>query len=241
MTSQDAARLGSVLIVDDCRVTRLFMERMLEPHATTVLTAEDVAAAIKLLESSGVIDIIVADVNLPDRSGFDVLDAALECSRGPIPVAFVTGRPNADDEERALRKGALGYFRKPLSVSQLSKVLHAPPPQAAERRRATRTGAANSALLLEHEGGRETLIEGRIHDLSLTGAYIATEGPVPTCAEIEVQLRVGDRQVVLRAQVVRVENPSWLRPGGVALAFQDVNARKRAQLEDVIARLDPRR
>lgn len=236
MSSQPLAGVGAVLIVDDCRVTRLFMERMLGAHVRRVLPAEDFAGAHALLVSDAALDLVIADVNLPDRSGFDLIEAARRPTGETIPVALVTGTPRDGDAKRAATEGAVGYFRKPLSVVELARALHAKP-SLRHRRSAVRYRRGRTARLLEHGGG-ESLIEGQIHDLSVDGAFVSTEGPIPVGSEVDLQLTVGKHRVVVRATVLRVDEPSWLRPGGVALRFADVAGRKLDALRAILDEME---
>lgn len=70
-------------------------------------------AALSFLEKNHV-DIILLDHNMPEMTGLDVLrrlqaDAELK----EIPVIFLTGSVNGEDEVKALENGAVDYLTKP--------------------------------------------------------------------------------------------------------------------------------
>jgi len=240
MGSEQLRGVDTVLLVDDCRVTRLFMERIMHAHVRRVIAAEDFAGASAVLGSTEPVHLVITDVNLPDRSGFDLLRSAREHEQAAIPVAMITSNPNDADAARAARDGAVGYFRKPLSVAELDRALRARPGEA-DRRRAVRYRRAPTAHLLERREGGDTLVAGQIHDASISGAYIATEGPLPVGAEVDVRLTLATKQVIVRGVVIRVEEPSWLRPGGVALRFLEVSEHKRRALQDLLSSIELRK
>ncbi|MEP5153412.1 response regulator [Planktotalea sp.] len=70
-------------------------------------------------------DLLVLDVMLPGRSGFDIL-TELRASEGiaEIPVLMLTARGQAKDREMATRLGATRFMTKPFSNSEIIDVLH---------------------------------------------------------------------------------------------------------------------
>jgi putative two-component system response regulator len=65
-------------------------------------------------------DLILLDYNMPGMSGFDVLKALQADPRlCEIPVIFLTGSVNGDDEIQALEMGAMDYLLKPFKPKSL--------------------------------------------------------------------------------------------------------------------------
>ena len=61
-------------------------------------------------------DLIILDVMLPGRSGFDILrDLRAEPATNQIPVMMLTARGQAKDRDLALRLGANHFMTKPFS------------------------------------------------------------------------------------------------------------------------------
>uniref|UniRef100_UPI0040470B28 response regulator transcription factor n=1 Tax=Yoonia sp. TaxID=2212373 RepID=UPI0040470B28 len=61
-------------------------------------------------------DLIILDVMLPGRSGFDILrDLRAEPVTAKIPVMMLTARGQAKDRDLALRLGADHFMTKPFS------------------------------------------------------------------------------------------------------------------------------
>ena len=70
-------------------------------------------AALGFLEKNRV-DIILLDHNMPEMTGLDVLDRLqADTELKEIPVIFLTGSVDGDDEVRALENGAVDYLLKP--------------------------------------------------------------------------------------------------------------------------------
>ena len=71
---------------------------------------------------AGGVDVVVLDVGLPDRSGFDVcreLRGASEAWVSEVPVIFLTARNDEIDRVLGLELGADDYMAKPFSPREL--------------------------------------------------------------------------------------------------------------------------
>jgi two-component system catabolic regulation response regulator CreB len=71
---------------------------------------------------AGGVDVVVLDVGLPDRSGFDVcreLRSAKEAWVSEVPVIFLTARNEEIDRVLGLELGADDYMAKPFSPREL--------------------------------------------------------------------------------------------------------------------------
>jgi DNA-binding response OmpR family regulator len=106
-----------VLLVDDdvdlLDVTAYALRR----EGFQLMTAADGEMAIARWERFRP-DIVVLDVDLPGRSGFEVCRAIRRA--GATPVILVTALRNDDDVERGFRAGADDYVVKPFSLRQLA-------------------------------------------------------------------------------------------------------------------------
>jgi CheY-like chemotaxis protein len=81
-------------------------------------------------------DIILADVVMPGKNGYDVCQAIKsDASLAHIPVLLLTGTFEAFDEQRAARVGADGHITKPFEaqalVDQVNGLLSRPAPTSA--------------------------------------------------------------------------------------------------------------
>lgn len=65
-------------------------------------------------------DVVILDVMLPGKSGFDILDELrADPELAELPVLLLTARGQQQDRERAERAGASLYMTKPFSNSEV--------------------------------------------------------------------------------------------------------------------------
>ena len=108
----------SALIVDDERLARKELANMLSEYECVSICAEagDVPSAIEAIEKNKP-DIIFLDIQMPGKSGFDLLEEVTTDAR----IIFVT----AFDEYaiRAFDVNALDYLLKPIAPERLQKAI----------------------------------------------------------------------------------------------------------------------
>jgi DNA-binding NarL/FixJ family response regulator len=102
-----------ILLVDDHALIRDALRAVLVELQKTaqILEAPDSAGALRALETNPDIEMVVLDLNLPDRGGFDVLAEMGE--RYPaLGVVVVSGNHDRASAQRALDLGAVGFIPK---------------------------------------------------------------------------------------------------------------------------------
>lgn len=105
-----------ILIVDDDVELVGLLRYALNHAGYDVVTAFDgEQALVRQRESSP--DLVILDVNLPLRDGFEVLDEIRK--RSQVPVMMLTVRAAEEDEVRGLDLGADDYLKKPFSPRAL--------------------------------------------------------------------------------------------------------------------------
>lgn len=82
----------------------------------TVISIDEGAKGIKAVERESP-DIVILDINLPDMTGFEVLEKIRSFS--DVPIIVLTVRDAAVDELRGLETGADDYIVKPFSPANL--------------------------------------------------------------------------------------------------------------------------
>ncbi len=101
-----------VLVVDDQPVNVRALAALLQPDAETLFATDGIAALAKAREHSP--DLILLDVDMPGMDGYEVCrHLKADPATAGIPVVFVTGMAQAEDEERGLSLGAIDYVTKP--------------------------------------------------------------------------------------------------------------------------------
>ena len=100
-----------VLLIDDHPIVRAGCRRLLESRGgVRVLEAKTAAEGLALFETAEP-DIVVLDVNLPDRGGLDLL-RELRARRPGLRVVMFSMYEDAAFVSRALAAGAMGYVSK---------------------------------------------------------------------------------------------------------------------------------
>ena len=103
---------SSILIVDDEEANIMALSHILTP-SFTVFAVKDGLDAIETAEEFRP-DVILLDIIMPDMDGYAVIKALKNSEKTRnIPVIFITGLSNADDEEKGLDMGAVDYISKP--------------------------------------------------------------------------------------------------------------------------------
>ncbi|KKM10571.1 transcriptional regulator [Clostridiales bacterium PH28_bin88] len=112
--------MGKILVVDDEESIVELVKFNLEKEGHHVLAASDGNAALELAESENP-DVIVLDVMLPGRDGFEVcrLLHSREATAG-IPVIMLTAKGEEFDKVLGLELGADDYVTKPFSPRELA-------------------------------------------------------------------------------------------------------------------------
>jgi len=112
--AQERRRQTTILVVDDSITTRTLEKSILEAQGFRVLLSVDGLDALNRLRGGeAVVDLIVADVEMPRMDGFALLQALKNDPRlAPIPVILMTSRADPEDVRRGLDLGAGAYITK---------------------------------------------------------------------------------------------------------------------------------
>jgi len=109
--------IGTVLVVEDDAAIRRGIVDSLRFAGYGVLEAGDGAAGLKIALSATP-DLVLLDVLMPKKDGFEVL-GELRRSRPNLPVIMLTARGAEEDRVKGLRGGADDYVVKPFSTREL--------------------------------------------------------------------------------------------------------------------------
>jgi two-component system alkaline phosphatase synthesis response regulator PhoP len=121
----DKTAAATVLIADDNPQILELLEAYLEPLQVRVVTTLDGQATLDAVESEPP-DLILLDIMMPKRSGFEVCRALKEDPRyRDIPIVMVTALNEVADMERARESGADYFISKPVNkLELLDRVQH---------------------------------------------------------------------------------------------------------------------
>lgn len=103
-----------VLVVDDDLLFLKIAEELLKEHYAVSL-ANSGRQAVRFLEKGGHPDLILLDINMPDMDGFETLLQLRTVKSGTkVPVIYLTGLVDPDNEVHGFQLGAVDYIKKPV-------------------------------------------------------------------------------------------------------------------------------
>ena len=105
-----------ILIVEDERKTAEYLRQGLREHGFSVDCAGDGVDGLHLAKTEPY-DLVILDVALPGRDGWQVIDALRK--EKSTPVVFLTARDRVEDRVKGLELGADDYVVKPFAFSEL--------------------------------------------------------------------------------------------------------------------------
>ena len=108
-----------ILIVDDKATSRELLRTVLEKDGYFILEAEDGGEALEKARSENP-DMILLDLQMPVRNGYEVLTELRQDSRyRTLPIIALTASAMQGDRETALAAGFTAYLTKPVTLSHL--------------------------------------------------------------------------------------------------------------------------
>lgn len=113
------------LIVDDSRVARLTLNKILLGHGLSVIEQDSAEAALQWLASQQELpDVIFMDLMMP---GMDGITATRQIKNNPelqsIPVVVCTGNDSEIDKSQATASGAIAVLAKPPATDTVAQIL----------------------------------------------------------------------------------------------------------------------
>jgi CheY-like chemotaxis protein len=112
------------LIVDDDMRNIFALATVLDEHGMVIVSADNGAAAIELVESDPTIDIVLMDIMMPEMDGIETMKRMRRLPRGRhLPIVAVTAKAMKGDREKCIEAGAWDYLSKPVDTAHLLDVL----------------------------------------------------------------------------------------------------------------------
>ena len=112
-----------VLVVDDVRISRLFLRELLEPLGFQVITAENGQQALEIAHQNQ-LDIILTDLFMPIRTGFTLV-ARIRKMKGfeQIPIIAISASDFKEVETQSRAIGCNAFLTKPIDQEKLFNYL----------------------------------------------------------------------------------------------------------------------
>lgn len=112
------AELPNLLIIEDNPDVVFYIQSILL-HSYSIQVAPNGAAGIKKAIET-IPDIIISDVMMPEKNGFEVVEALKQDQRtSHIPIILLTARAAREDRIEGLQSGADAYLMKPFDKAEL--------------------------------------------------------------------------------------------------------------------------
>ncbi|MBU2444226.1 MAG: sigma-54 dependent transcriptional regulator [Bacteroidetes bacterium] len=109
--------MAKILIIDDDDSIRDTLTNYLKKQNYEVLSAENGAMGINLVERE-LPDIVITDIKMPEMNGFEVLKKVKDLDPD-IHVIIITAFDDMHSTVKAMQQGAYDYIEKPLEIDRL--------------------------------------------------------------------------------------------------------------------------
>lgn len=117
--------IHTVLVVDDSKLARLTITRLLKARNLEVFEASSVVEGMRVLRNKR-IDAVFMDVMMPEKDGFEGLDLIKgDPKLRHIPCSMYSGDLSTEAQQKAIDSGAQAYLFKPASGENIDQVLRA--------------------------------------------------------------------------------------------------------------------
>jgi two-component system, chemotaxis family, chemotaxis protein CheY len=113
-----------ILVVDDSKAMRMIVKRTLRQAGFEDVTVDEASNGVEALQlyKASKADLILADWNMPEMSGIELL-RALKAEVKDIKFGFVTSEGTPEMRQKAKEEGALFMITKPFTVESFQKEL----------------------------------------------------------------------------------------------------------------------
>lgn len=162
--------------------------------------------AAELALHQGVYDLMLLDLGLPGKSGFQVLEQ-MRKQGNALPVLIVTARDMVEDRVLGLNLGADDYMVKPFDLNELTARIHAVMRRHGGRGSSSIRYGAISLDPVTHKvtlRGEEVDLSSR--EFSLLQALMTRPGAVLSASQLEDALYGWDEEVASNAVEVHIHH-----------------------------------
>jgi DNA-binding response OmpR family regulator len=191
-----------ILVVDDHNEVLKLIDRSLVGRGAESSIASSAEEALRFLDPGGLsVDLVLLDIEMPGRSGWDVLEH-IRASGAETPVIFLTATADIDSRVRGLERGADDFVVKPFHERELLARI-----EAVLRRRQAPAFLHHGHVRLDpsrrsaHVSGREVELTPREFDL----LRVLTEARGRTVSRTELLDKVWNMQFEPGTTVVEVQ------------------------------------
>ena len=114
----------TIMIVDDSSTMLMSLRNSLEIAGFKVIEANDGTVALKALQAGNKPDLIITDINMPNMGGIEFISKARALAGFRfIPILALTTESQQGKRDEAKKLGATGWLLKPVSGTDLNKII----------------------------------------------------------------------------------------------------------------------
>ena len=118
----------TIVIVEDHPDTQTILSNFLTRQGARVITAGDAATALQEIQQCHP-DVVLSDIGLPQKSGFELLKEIrqLDSEDRRVPVIAMTALGAIVERQRAIAAGFQELLRKPFTPAELLRAIQSVP------------------------------------------------------------------------------------------------------------------
>jgi len=118
----------NIFVAEDNRVNQMVIEEILGLAGHDVTLKHDGESALQCLESSlessNPFDLAILDINMPLRSGIEVVEAFRAKEKGThLPIIMISADARSTSISQCLAAGANAYLTKPIEMNKLNAIM----------------------------------------------------------------------------------------------------------------------
>ena len=170
--------MSRILIVEDEKVIRTALKRLLIKHDYEIDDVDSVTAAIPLLQQSNY-QLVISDLRLPGGEGTELIPHA-----GKTPVLIMTSYASMRSAIDAIKLGAADYIAKPFDHDEMLNVISKLIQPSAEEPQASQVPNPIGKTLLNGSCPPIQELNKRIHKIAQTDATVLILGESGTGKEL---------------------------------------------------------
>ena len=115
-----------ILVADDSKMSRKYIQDQLQTHLYQVFTADDGDTALQVLEQNPDIRLLITDYNMPRMNGFELVkNIRREVSKNDLVIIGLSGEGDGKLTAKFIKNGANDFLNKPFSHEEFHcRILH---------------------------------------------------------------------------------------------------------------------
>lgn len=220
-----------VAVAIDAPGLREVLASLLAPHCDELIVIDGVRGLADTVAGGFTPSLVLARFDPSDERCVQTVQVLNAGALQNAQLVLLTADEAEEEALAAVCLGAVAFLRSPFELDKLKKIVgtHDDTPWRARRER------VDGLAIFADPVDDDVQLSWILVDVSATGAFVATEGPLAIGCQFGITLLAGPAQIHVRAEVVRLQEPGWGRLGGVGVRFLGLGRSSRAALNALSA------